>query len=415
MFKFRIFLSGILLGIICISGMNAFAIDESAVHEVQRVIPNGYEPLGMRLGTLIVDPALKVDQKYDDNIYRRKDGRVSDNITVSAPSVDIRTDWNLHELKAGAKAALGRYQENSQENYDDYSYYLSGRYDIDYGTFLNFSARSEYRHEDRGSLDDVNGDTPIEYRADSYDIGFTRELGILKLYVKAGGADYSYDNSTQNAVVIDHGDRNYRADYYKALLVYGLTDNFDVYMQGQYDRQYYGRRSTTYRNSFGREYRLGVKANVTGGIKIGAFAGFSDRRYAQQGGMSEAAIYGGSLLWNIDELTSVNTVFSRSLDSVSLTNVAGVLRTRASMDVQHALMDNLFIGASAWYQGDVYDEYGLAADRDNKTYGTGIGVEYMLSRSVRVGGDYDFVRREYETVGQGYKNHEASVFLKVAY
>ncbi len=415
MYRVRIFLLYVLIGIVSISSGDSYALNESMVKVVKQVVPEGYIPLGMQVGAFVIDPALRVDQKYDDNIYRRENNRVTDNITIVSSSVDIRTNWNLHELRVGAKATAGRYHENKQENYEDYSYYISGRYDVDYGTFLNFSARSEYRHEDRGSLEDVNGDTPIEYRADSYNLGFTRELGILKLYVKAGMIDYSYDNSTQNSVVVDHGDRDYKTDFYSSLLVYGLTDNFDVYTQGKYNRQRYDRRSADYRNSHGNEYRVGMRANVTGKLKLDFFTGYSVQRYAQQGGVGEAIIYGGDLLWNVNGMTSVKLGAVHSLEAASLANATGVMRTRGDVDVQHALKDNVFLGLSAWYQDDSYDEYVQTADKDNKAYGGRVGVEYLLNRSVRFGGDYDFIRREYDTVGEGYKNHEMSFFLKVAY
>lgn len=413
MCKFMRILVAIFSGALCFQGAPSHGFDETLVRNVRQNLPEDYRRLGMRFRSLIVEPAVKIEQKYDDNIFRRRDGRVSDHITIASPSLDFRTNWNLHEIRAGAQGDFGRYKSNSSENYDDYSYYVSGRYDLDYETFLNFSVRAEHNHQDRGSLEDANGDNPLEYDVRRYEVGFTRELGVLKLYLNAGFHEYEYEDSVRSGAVINNNERDFRDNIYQARLAYGLTDRFEIYAQSRYDRRRYDTASSVFVDSEGEDYRLGFRANVTGKVQAGGFFGFVQRKNSGVQGESRSFTAGGDVLWNMSDIMSVNASLERRLDAVSLQGVPSVLRTEALLRGELALRQNMFLDGQFSYRDDAYNELASTADRDHVTYGGGVGLEYVVNRGIRAGIEYDFARREYDAVGDDYKNHKVSVSLKL--
>lgn len=387
---------------------------ESKDANARVVLSDRYNPLGIPLWSFIANPAFEIEHEYDDNIFRRDQGRRSDQVTVFKPSVDVQTDWSLHQIRAGASAAIGRYRDNGSEDYDDYSYYVSGRYDIDYGTFLQLSVQSVHRHEDRGSLEDVNGDTPVESKVDSYGVAFARELGVVKLYFNADIRDYSYDNSQRSGVLIDNSVRNYANDVYKTRLAYGLADNWDVYVEGQYDEWRYDVASSSYRDSTGQKYRLGTDISLSEVLFFSSFIGYDVRRYSPVFGDSDSFSFGSDIMWRINPLTSLKASLDRGLSESSLADSSGVILTNADVAVEHVWRPNILMDGRLRYQDASYEDSGVDLRRDNVTYASELGFEYRFNRVVRTDVEYDYTKRDYKGANQDYDSHKMSISFRFA-
>lgn len=389
------------------------AFDQNAVMSVKDQPSEYYQAQGGRFRSLIIEPAMAVSAQYDDNIYRQRDNKKSDLIHILTPQIDMHTDWNLHEISAGASAKIGRFNRYKKENYDDYSGYVSGRYDIDYGTYLTLNLRSEYRHEDRGNLDDVNGDAPIEYNVNTADISFTRELGILKLYLYSTARNYDYKNSVRAGVIIDNSDRNRRQFLSTIRLAYGQSDHYNLYLQGQYNRRLYDNSSASYRDSVGYDWRTGLSVNLTGKLQGDFYLGYLLQDYGAGFKDVSGVNYGGNLLWNINGITSLSAGLERQVVETTLAGSSGVLRMGGHVELQHALRENIIIEARLSALDDAYK--GGGARNDNLTAQSHLGVEYRPNEVLSFGVDYDYLNRNFANRAGDYDNHKMLFIAQYAY
>ncbi len=85
------------------------------------------DPLGIRRGAFTVLPGLEVREVYNDNIFSEDEGKIDDFITLVTPNLLARSDWRNHQLNLGANATIGRYANESDENFEDFSVGLDGR------------------------------------------------------------------------------------------------------------------------------------------------------------------------------------------------------------------------------------------------------------------------------------------------
>jgi hypothetical protein len=384
----------------------AQAFDNALVQGVGDRPNPDYAAPGGRIGTFIVRPSLALLQTYDDNIFRESN-KTGDFITEIKPSATMQTDWNLHQIKAGASANFGRYRDHGSEDYRDHSYFLAGRLDVDYGTYFSAELREEMRHEDRGALDDPDGDRPVKYTDRSKKFDFMRDLSILKLYISSAFHSFKFRNGEASGTVIDNSTRNRNETTLQARLALGLTDHYEIFLDGRYNRRKYDVSSTSFRNSHGYEVRTGMAMNITGITRGDIFVGHMNRNYDGTGFQNINALnYGGSLLWNITEITSLRAQMDRQVLETSLANLSGLVRTGASVEIEHSPRENIIYQANVEMNEDAY-RGANAASRDNTTYRAGLGADYKMNPNMTAGLNYDYIRRDFKQTGlQGYNNNQ---------
>ena len=392
----------------------SYAYDDAAITDIKTNM--GAAPQGGRLGAFLLKPSLGLLQNHDDNIFRISGDKRSDWVTSVKPEVKLQSDWNLHQVEAGASAQFNRYRKNSSENHDDFAFYLSGRYDVDYQTYFTGLWRQERLHEDRSSLDDVDGDAPLEYDVQTGRVGFTRALGILKLYMDGTLKSYTYDDSRRGSTIIDNSDRDRDQYSFKTRLSYSVSDNAQAFGQVTYNRRRYENSSTSFRNSNGMDYRAGVTANLTGKAEGELYVGYLTQDYDDGFSDISAPSFGGSLLWNLNDLTSLKASAERSVQETSLAGSSGVVRTSVDLTLQHAITEDILAEATIGLDDDTYKGGSDSANRDNTTYEGGLSLSYNFGRGFVSTLKYDYTKRNFERENNnGFENNRITAGLTYAY
>jgi hypothetical protein len=111
--------------------------------------------LGVRAGGLFIYPSLGLQEFYNDNIFATDRDEEDDFITLVSPRVDVASDWTNHAFDLYAKAAIGRYADQTQEDFEDIAVGSNGRLDITQRAKLRAGVSYDRLHEGRGSPDDV--------------------------------------------------------------------------------------------------------------------------------------------------------------------------------------------------------------------------------------------------------------------
>lgn len=391
------------------------AVQDNVVSVKERGSPH-FSPKGGKFKTLKVMPSVEQGFEYDDNIYRDADDSESDIVSLTRPAVDISTDWALHELKAGASAEVARYKKNSDENYEDYLLYISGIYDISYGMRATAQVKHDVRHEDRGSLEDANGDEPTKFAVDTAELGFARDLSVVKLYLRSVWRGYDYDDGDLSGVTIDNSNRDRIQSLYEAKLGYELSDKSMLYILGQYDRREYDNASQSARNSDGVGARIGLSSDITGKARVDVYGGYMKTSYESVYDGINAVDFGGKFLWNVTDISSVKASVERSVQETALVGSAGIVETVANVGVEHAFKENVVADLKAEVRDNQYEgDDALAESRDNVRYTNAAGVDYLLNDQWKVRTSYTHEYRDFSDENEDYSDNKLMLSLRFSY
>ncbi len=387
---------------------------ENGVISVKNRYDPDYGPLGGRLGSFKVMPKISLAETFDDNIFRISSGTQSDFITGVNPEIVVKSDWNLHEVSFQGSGDLGYYFDHTSENYHDYRFGPSGRIDLDYETSLTGSLVYQRGHEDRGSPDDANSDEPVEYDMETVTMTLKRALGLIKFYVSGQYRRHKFENSSRAGLTVDNSSRNRSQKTLETKLAYDLGYNYEAFVSLKYDKRDYDSINAFFRNSHGYETKTGVALNISGKTRADLYLGYIKQDYDNALGDIGDINFGGSLLWNITDMTSIKGVAERTVRETTLAGASGIIRTSGNIEVEHALLRNLFLGGYAGVDNDEYIGV-LSNARDNRTYKTGFDIVFKPSRIVTTKFDYDYTKRDFDVVANDYETNRAMVSLIFSY
>lgn len=367
------------------------------------------EPLGMPLRSFLLHPGLETHIQYDDNIFRDDTNNESDLITTISPSVNVISNWSIHQLRFFANADIAKYADNSDENYEDFSLGMGGRFDIAHDTFVHGDWRFEHKHEDRSSPDDVNGDRPTEFDVLLGRLGFTRALAKVQLFLEGRVRDIDYDNATQNGTVIDNSFRNrtqYEAD---AKIAYEFIPNYEVYVRGILDNRNYETTPFPDRTSDGYSVEVGTDINISGKIKAQVSGGYIERDYGASFTDVSTEDFGANVLWNLNGLTSLTGDIDRRVIETTGVGVSGYIRTSYTIGLEHAFAHNILGEASASFMDDEF----VGGAREDENYRVNVGITYKPMRGAETGIYYDYTNRDSNQDANDFNNH--SLALRAQY
>ena len=389
-------------------------LPEPAVQPRRGQTRPGPEPLGFELGSFVLYPDIVVAEYWDDNIFATDIPLIreeEDWVTVIAPSLDIRSQWQRHAFNVKLDADLARYAENESENSDDYRASAEGRYDFSQQSNFFGGALHMRDHEERSSPDDVAGFEPTVYHDTRLYAGVVHGMGDFGLRAGATLKHLDFDDTPSIFGLIDNDDRDRNETNVGVRVNYSVNDEITAYVQGTGDfRRYsdpfdafgFDRDSTGYRAGAGLVYRLPGRFSAEG------FLGHMRQNYDDPSFKrpSTVAFYGNAA-YKVTDSTTIYAWADRSIEETTLFGSPAYLYTGAGLSVDHYLRGDLVVTARAsWENSDFYQ-----SPRSDDDYDMGVTLKYFLSRRYFVAGDYRFQHRDSTINLVGYDRNQ--VFLRV--
>lgn len=370
------------------------------------------EPLGLRVGSFLLRPAIAVEEAYNSNIFATETDEEGDFITRVLPGLVLDSNWSRHRLTLRAAAELGFYADNSSEDYIDYLAGAEGRLDIDRDAYLTGSADYRHLHEDRGSPDDVAGDGPTEFDTMLFTAGYVQRFGRFR--ARLAGTFENLDFDDVDAIgggTINNDDRD-RIEAEGTLRVgYEIVPDYEAFVQGSYNFRDYD--DPTDDAGFDRDSDgFGVVAGLTvdfGGITFGDFfVGYRQQDYEDPSfGTLSGLDAGAALTWNVTPLTTVVGGVRRTVEETTSAGSGGFFGTEVSLSVDHELLRNLVLGLDGRYVMRDYD----GIDRTDDYYELGFDALYMMNRNLYLSAGYEYRDRSTNAPGEDYAQHVAMVRL----
>lgn len=371
-----------------------------------------YEPLGIRLGGFLLSPMIEVTETYDDNIFVDESDEVDDFITDIKPSFALLSNFSRHALNLSGSADIGRYADNSDENFEDYGLGFDGRIDVTSKANLSGGAAYAQKHEDRGSPDDVKGTEPTEFTTVSANAALFHEFGRFNGTLSGEFIRYDFEDvDISPGGKINQDDRD-RDEHLVALrLGYEIVPEYEAYVKGSYNTRDYDAAvddNLLNRDSDGFEVVAGARIDLTGLLVGDVFVGYHEQYYDDSAlSTASGASAGASLTWTVTPLTTVRGSLSRSVVETTSAGASSYLATVVGVGVDHKLLRNLQIGASVSYENDDYE----GISRSDDLFEAGLSLDYYWTRNLFVGVAYDFRSRDSDVSGGDYTQNR--VMLRI--
>jgi hypothetical protein len=372
-------------------------------------------PQAHQIGSVIYSPSVSLHETYDDNIYARPTDTKSDLITDVNPSLNVNSDLDMYNFGFNAIGDFGYYANHSSENYDDYTVSGHGGWSMDTDTSLNASESESHLHEARTDPDDPGGDHPVEYHLSTQAVNFTRAPSAIKLYIDAERDALNYEDSTKDGTIIDNSGRDRDVYSLRGKLAYEFAPGYELFGSVGANQRHYLNTGTNDRNSNGSDAEVGTDVYLTGKLKGNLYVGDIRQSYGSGLPDIDAPDYGGSLLWNVDQLTSVLASVNREIDETTFVDVAGSIDTNANLTIQHSLRPNLFVVGVAGLTNSQYQAESSVPNRRDRDYAGGASLDYLPTGHVSADLNYRYTDRRSTDTTQNFNDNQVTATLTLGF
>jgi hypothetical protein len=373
-----------------------------------------YEPLGIRVGSFLLKPAIEVTRGNDNNPSHVTSGP-SSGYTVVEPTLKVQSQWSQHEVGLDLRGSYSDYDKLSLLNRPMLDTKAHSRIDVSRDTAINTEARLFVSTDYPGSPNLPVGFAKLPMFT-SYGLtsGLTQRYNRLELTAKASIDQTRY----QPTLLVDgskspNQDRDFnqyggavRASYevfpgVKPFVEVGAdTRIHDL----QFDRDGLQRDSKSLTPRVGSTFDLARR--LTGEISVGYLTRkFDDPTLPALAGIVADA----SLIWNATGLTTATLTASSKGEETVVTGVSGVLRRDIGVQVDHALRRWLIWTVRAGYGFDDYVGASIGSlERKDTRASLGTALTYKFNRELSLKGEYRYDQLHSNLPGA---NYSASAFL----
>lgn len=349
-------------------------------------------------------PSVKLEVQHSDNIYSTANNKTGDVILMLTPALRLDAKHAGTNLKLQLSTAIGRYQNNTADNYTNTT--LNGLADIDLGTRLRARLEAEYLDgvDPRGSNNNALSATPDHYRQ-------TRGQGVFsygardakgRLDLELGQLRRKYLN---NRATTEASDRV--IDDLGATFNWRMGPKTTLLFQGKHSKVDYAFPGSTL-GSVETLFQAGgtwdATAKTSGTLRFGITKkDFDDSARSSATTMS----WTGQIRWSPRTYSHVDLILNRAPAETSGGVGDFIDRTSTATRWTHQWSSRFITEASASYLTDAYQ--GVA--RTDNTQNYGVRVTFTMRRWLSFGGDYAHSFRNSDDNNFDYKRNAVMLFL----
>ncbi len=373
-----------------------------------------FAPTGIDVGGLRLSPTIEEDVGFATNPNLLAGSHRASGFETTEVGLVAQSDWSRHELHGQLRAGYTDYFSQSGANAPFGSGSLGGRLDVTKDASLDGEARFSVTTQTPGSVTLPSGAVlsstarPLVTTLGAT-IGGTQRLGVFSFGLHGALDHTSYQDATLASGAVDRLSSDNFADWgLRARAAYRASPVVAPFVEVAGDLRRYdsSRDSNGYqRNSAGGAARGGVELALSKLVAGEVSAGYSQRHYEDarlqdlRGPVIDAAI-----IWSATPLTTITFKAQSLLAETTTAGVSGALQRSYTIDVSHALLRNLNLGANAGLTTNAYSGNG----GHDKTLTLGLKAEYDLGRDVVLKAS---AQRSQFTSSLPGSNYVANVFM----
>jgi len=364
-----------------------------------------YDSPGLHYGGFILNPSLDVTEEYNSNIYGLPTVR-SDFITRLSPALDVTSNWNSNAFGLHAESNISKHMELVHDDTTDVILQANGRLDIFHDQTLALQAGYQALHEDRSSPDSIAQAqeagagalalTPTPFSVLNGQFDYVYSPSRLGFELIGNINKYAFSNvQTGTGEAIINSDQNREEYTLTPRVSYSFDANYKLFVQATGDiRSYDTARDASpdhfKRSSAGYGIAIGnsfdIDRVITGQFYIGYQSqDYDDPRLSSINGVA----FGGSVLWNVTQLTSLKLSATRATEETILPGASGLFDTTVEASVQHEFLRNVLVSLGVTF--DNADYKGIRQTDD--IYGINAAVRWKINRYLTTGASVIYTKR----------------------
>ncbi len=343
-----------------------------------------YDPLNIRIGSLLLEPSVSTSYSHVDNIYETASNKISGNVLSKEAGLKIKSDFVRHLIGFEANIEDGTFIKRSSENYRDYKLGLAARADISTNLSIPFEVKSSKEHVKRDDVEDTDGVTPTIVHTSSLQSGLKYVGGVIGFLYNAIISKFSYhDNILADGTPINNSDRD-RIEITNSLIFNGV-DSGRVSPFAFLDLK-----KVDYNNSvddFGLNrdshgWVAGLGSNVTfSGLTSGIF------RYGKMGrsfddpsfnSVSEQ-FYGVDIVFEPTTLLGLNLSGQRYIDESALSNASVSINSSLGLKATYEFAPNIYLYPEIKY---LLKDYQSTDNREVERLSKSLKMSYKMNRNI---------------------------------
>ncbi|PZU15051.1 MAG: hypothetical protein DI606_00300 [Sphingobium sp.] len=364
------------------------------VSVTERARPD-FDPLGIIRGAFTFLPQVQAGVGVSDNVFLTRDSKRSDGYGYFAPAITMTSDLPRDEIRASARAVLGRWFKYDNRNQNTFDLRLLGRKDI--GDAYSVTGEAQYaRIYEQPNSGAVDPSTAVlsAFNRSYFAVRGRYAFGRVQATVGVDRTAFTFDDLTlANGTPINQDSRDQVQQRLTAELQYALSPSLSIYGQVGGSKIEYSTMLFNVENRDSKGLRIvgGFNFDLAGLMRGKLGAGYIERDY-------DSPLYkdahGVSVEGQVEffptELTTVGVAVARTLRDTNLAfNTGAFFDNSVTARVDHELLVNLLLGASGEYRHQVYLGTPTRADY-YRASGT---ATYFANRSIVLRGEAGWQRR----------------------
>lgn len=347
-----------------------------------------FEPVGVMLGDIKLLPSIEEDFGYSSNPAQLAGPMKGSAFETTQGSLDLKSDWARNELRGSLTGGYTDYFNAPKANAPNFNGVVDGRLDVSRDLALNSEGRFAVITQTPGYVSNssnvvVAGNQRSIVETGGATIGAAQKFGDLTLSLH-GSLDRTVyqDQTLSNGQVQNLAADNFDDWALRARASYAISPIIAPFVETVIDtRRYDSTIDTTgyARNSNGILGRGGVTLALSGQLTGEASLGYGVREYKDPRLPNVSApLIDASLIWSATPLTTVTFKTATYLSDTTNVGNSGAITRSYTIDVSHALLRRLTLGATAGYATDVY----VGVPLHDFTTSFGLRADYNISRDI---------------------------------
>lgn len=365
-----------------------------------------YAPVGYQMGSMLLRPAIEASTGFDTNAGRTATRRKGSPVYRLESELKASSDWSRHRLDVDLRGAFTGYTAIDNVNRPEGDARIALRLDATRDLNFDIEARSRVDTESATSVNLPSGSTgrtPFYTHAGS--LGATQRFGLASLGLRGNVERQIYGDIDRGSTTTSQASRNLTGYGLRLRAGYEVTPGIAPFIEAGIDRRDYDQRldgSGFARSSSGATIRAGstfeLARTLTGEAGIGyTMRNYEDRRLANLSSPTADA----SLTWSVSPLTTLNLRAQTEIAETTIPGSSGAIAYRGTATLTHAFLRNFTATVTFSLAETDYQK----VDRQERTIGGGLRLEYKLNRTFAIRGSYAYENYRVNVPGSNYQAH----------
>jgi hypothetical protein len=347
-----------------------------------------FDPVGIMVGDIKLLPSIEEDVGYSSNPSFLAGTPKGSLYESTQGGLNLQSDWARDELRGSFTGGYTDYFHDRAANSPNANGVIDGRFDVSRDLSLDAESRFNVATQTPGSVTLPTGvalssnQRPL-VETGGATLGGAQKFGDLTLSLHGTLDRTAY----QNAKLADGSTEELASDDFddwglRARAAYQISPIVTPFVETVVDTRRYDSAvdfTGFARSSNGILARGGVTLALSNQLTGEASLGYGERQYKDPRLPDlHAPLVDASLIWSATPLTTVTLKTSTSLADTTNAGDSGAVSRSYSIDVSHALLRNLTLGATAGYATDIY----AGAPLHDSTVNFGLHADYNVNRDI---------------------------------